>query len=99
MLDDYDQAALKGFCGVDNMGEVPIFWALSRTTKNSKTIATAPIFHHHGEPHELQKQHQLRPLAEEAGAEKDSELRKGRSRGMVPKRVKRRSVSSTCTQN
>jgi hypothetical protein len=34
MLDDYDQAALKGFCGADNMGEVPIFWALSRTTKN-----------------------------------------------------------------
>jgi hypothetical protein len=38
LLDDYDQAALKGFCGVDNMGDVPQFWALSRTTKNIDAV-------------------------------------------------------------
>jgi hypothetical protein len=33
MLDDFDMAALKDYCGVASAGEVPAFWALSRMAK------------------------------------------------------------------
>jgi hypothetical protein len=35
MLDDFDMAALKAYCGVATAGEVPAFWALSRMAKST----------------------------------------------------------------
>ena len=33
-LDDYDTAALKGWYGVNDLGKVPVFWALRATSKS-----------------------------------------------------------------
>jgi hypothetical protein len=34
VLDDFDVAALKAWCGVQNPGQVPAFWALVKLSKN-----------------------------------------------------------------
>jgi hypothetical protein len=33
MLDDFDVAALKAWCGVKNTGQLPSFWALIKLPK------------------------------------------------------------------
>ena len=40
MLDEYDMAALKGFAGVSNAGQVPGIYALFKTTNNSAAHRT-----------------------------------------------------------
>jgi hypothetical protein len=33
-LDEYECAALKGWCGVDNIADVPAIWCLFKLSKN-----------------------------------------------------------------